>query len=417
MARVLVSDAEDGRETPFLRGILTHSLQESGLGFDEAYQLASEIRRDLLARGRANDNAETVTVTSRVLRAEVMRQLRRRGNVAVLRRYRSRREAAPALLVRGRNGQRTPFSRGRHLRALESCGLARDEARGITTALYASLLAHGEPVVDSVHIDRLSHEHLRATLGDAVARRYLVWRDFVLSGRPLLLLIGGTAGSGKSTTATAVANRLEIVRTQSTDMLREVMRMMVPKRLLPVLHRSSFNAWQALPSVRNADSEDAVVEGYRAQAELVSVACEAVMQRALRERVSLILEGVHVGPALLEHVPDAGDALVVPVMIAVLDQEVLKSRIRGRGSKVAGRRAARYLAEFDAIWELQKHLLSSADKAGIPIVSNTDEERVFREIMRILIDRLAEDFHGEASEVFRADRTDTTTSSARTGKG
>ena len=407
MARLLVSKAKQGRETPFLRGILTHSLQNAGLGFDAAYQLASEVRRNLIAKYATDSDSETMKVTSRTLRAEVIRHLRRAGHKDIARRYQSHREAPP-LLVRGKDGETSPFSRGRHLRTLESCGLARDEAAGITAALYAHLLEEGEPVVGSTRIDSLSHQQLRDMLGEAVARRYLVWRDFVLSGRPLLLLLGGTAGCGKSTTATSVANRLDIVRTQSTDMLREVMRMMVPKRLLPVLHESSFNAWQVLPNASgvdvDAELDGAVVAGYRAQAELVSVACEAVMQRAIRERVSLILEGVHVGPELLEHVPDIGDALVLPVMIAVLDQDVLKVRIRGRGRKVAGRRAARYMGAFDSIWELQKHLLSAADRAGIPIIGNTDEERVFREIMRIIIDRLSHDFDSKPRNVFKEGR-------------
>ena len=62
------------------------------------------------------------------------------------------------------------------------------------------------------------------------------------------------------------------------------------------------------------------------------------------------------------------------------------------------------MGAFDSIWELQKHLLSEADRAGIPIIGNTDEERVFREIMRIIIDRLAYDFDASAREVFKAGR-------------
>ena len=45
-------------------------------------------------------------------------------------------------------------------------------------------------------------------------------------------------GTGKSTLATELAHRLGIVRTQSTDMLREVMRTMIPAHLMPALHVS-----------------------------------------------------------------------------------------------------------------------------------------------------------------------------------
>jgi 2-phosphoglycerate kinase len=216
-------------------------------------------------------------------------------------------------------------------------------------------------------------------------------------------MIGGTAGCGKSTVATALASRLDIVRTQSTDMLREVMRTMFPARLLPILHTSSFNAWQALPGnagVGEADPDTLLADGYQTQAELISVASEAVIQRALRERVSLILEGVHIHPAVMERMPEDTDALIVPVMLAILKRKQLLKRIKGRGTQVPQRRAERYLHYFDDIWRLQSFLLSEADRAQIPIIVNDEREKVIREVMRIIIGTLATDFTSTVDEVF-----------------
>jgi 2-phosphoglycerate kinase len=49
---------------------------------------------------------------------------------------------------------------------------------------------------------------------------------------------------------------------------------------------------------------------------------------------------------------------------------------------------------------LQSYLLSEADHANIPIVANSDRDKVFREIMRITIETLAEDFDNTAQAVF-----------------
>ena len=92
------------------------------------------------------------------------------------------------------------------------------------------------------------------------------------------MIVKGGPGTGKSTMATEIAHRLGIVRTQSTDMLREVMRMLVPERLAPVLHTSSFNAWQALRSQPTSGGPEAVADGYRSQSELLSLPIEAVIQ-------------------------------------------------------------------------------------------------------------------------------------------
>jgi 2-phosphoglycerate kinase len=241
------------------------------------------------------------------------------------------------------------------------------------------------------------------SLGPAVAQRWLVWRQFLRSGRPLILVIGGTTGCGKSTIATALADRLGIVRMQSTDLLREVMRTLLSSDQYPELYTSSYDAWRHLLR----DNENAplltvaqgVEEGYRAQAKLVSVASRAVIERALRERESLIIEGVHAYPELASGITD-GDPVIVHVMLAVLKRRKLKQRISGRATKAVKRRAERYLAHFDEIWQLQSYLLSEADRTNTPIIINDDRDATVREIMRTLLDILSTRIQPDAQSVF-----------------
>ena len=143
-----------------------------------------------------------------------------------------------------------------------------------------------------------------------------------------------------------------------------------------------------------------MIAGFRTQADLLSVPCEAVIQRGLKEKVSLLLEGVHVQPDLLKQIPQDPDAVVVHVMLAVLKQKALKKRIKGRSTKVPQRRFERYLASFEDIWNLQTYLLDEADDNQIPIIVNDDKEHAIREIMKTVVDRLMDDFSSTPSEVF-----------------
>ena len=216
------------------------------------------------------------------------------------------------------------------------------------------------------------------------------------------MLICGTIGAGKSTIATEIAHLLEIVRIQSTDMLREVMRMMVPKRLLPVLHTSSFNAWKTLPiqDEKERDRDQLIAEGYRSQVELLAVPCEAVLQRAVEECVPIILEGVHVHPDLLARAPSDSDVITVHVTLAVLKSKALKSRLRGRGAEVPQRRAKRYLNNFDSIWSLQSYLLSEADRCDVPIITNEDKDKSIHQIIQQVNAELARHFTKTPEQVF-----------------
>ena len=395
MAKILVEDLEENTRIPFLRGILIHSLQNSGLSFDAAYALATQIRDDL---------GNTPQISNHKLRHKVLERLRAGSRQDVVDRY-TMQNGPFAVRVEQRDGQITPFSRLEYQHNLETIGLTSEESMDIVATVYKHLVDRNMETITSRRLGELTYRYLRQSseLGPAVAHRWLVWRDFVNSGRPLIFLIGGTAGCGKSTVATMLASRLDIVRTQSTDMLREVMRIMMPEQLIPVLHTSSFTAWSALPGQPEAGqeiSETLLVNGYRSQADLLAVAIEAVIQRGLRERVSLILEGVHIHPALVEKLTSDDEAIVMPIMLGVLKRKQLQRRIGGRGVDVPQRRADRYLKHFDEIWGLQSYLLSEADRANIPIIVNDDRDKVFREIMRTTIQVLAKDFDNTAQAVF-----------------
>lgn len=381
MAKLLVIDSNEETKVPFLRGILTRSLQDIGLDFEEAYDLASEVRDAL------SDVSEVQTWKLRDLVAE---RLRRYHKDDIAERYESRTEGAGTVTVRGEEGHLAPYSIEDHSKSLELCGMAPEDARYLSRLIGRHLLARQREEISKSYLGRLTYRMLAREIDRGTAQRYLVWRQFKRSGTPLLLLIGGTAGTGKSTLATELASRLDIFRTQSTDMLREVMRMMMPERLLPILHQSSFDAWRALPDAAGAaDFEDQISNGYRGQTGLLAVACEAVVQRAVRERVSMVLEGVHIDATTVKRLRDSDDIVVVPIMLAILKQEVLRKRIRGRSSSAMQRRAQRYLKSFDAIWQLQSYLLSEADREGIPIVVNDDRESTIAEILRIIGDHLS----------------------------
>ena len=392
MSKLMVISGEERARIPFLRGILTRSLQDSGLPFEEAYRLATDIREQL---------STSAEVEAAELKRVVTERLASLGG-AFAERYRNPQFAGSAVLVALEGGQTVPFSRGRHRTEFESCGLDSEHSAALVERLYDELLSRSESTVELSELRHMIYTLMRSTSGDEAARRYSAWVEFQKSDRPLLVLLGGTAGTGKSSISAQLAHRLEIVRTQSTDMLREVMRMMMPERLLPVLHTSSFTAWQRLPgaSDESKDLDARLASGYLTQTELLSVAVDAVLTRALRERVSVILEGVHVHPLLLSRIPKESDVIVVPVVLGVLDKKTLRDRIKGRAQQVPARRSKRYLEHFDEIWRLQSFLLSEADRAGIPIISNEDRDRTSSLVMATIMSKLAAEFTGMPDQVF-----------------
>jgi 2-phosphoglycerate kinase len=394
MSRVLIINPAEQTRVPFLRGIMVHSLQDAGLGFKQAHQLASEVREEI---------SDESTLTTVELQQRVMDKLKQLEHPACLERY-EKRSLPRVIQVERRDGQIIEFSPTEYRHNLEAIGLKSGEALEIVQTVNNHLVKRNTSRVTSRYIAYFTYRLLRMSKsrGPAVAKRWLIWRDFIDSGRPLVFLLAGTAGSGKSTVAADLASRLNIVRTQSTDMLREVLRSIISSKVQPLLHESSFTAWTKLPESKKqqANTEELLVEGYCNQADILSTAIDAVMQRASREGVSLIVEGVHLHPGNIDEWVAIEDALVVPVMLAVLKPKNLRSRISGRSSDVPQRRSKRYLDYFDSIWALQSYLLSEADQSGITIIVNGDRDHVFREIMLATIDKLAENFDKTPEQVF-----------------
>lgn len=391
--RTLVVNKRENTRVPFLRGILTRALLDAGMPFDEAFELATTIRKEL---------ADTDEISSDALRKLVLGRLGPVADEAVFEYYRLPVSGSPRIAVHNQSGRISVFSRGRHGRYLQASGIKTPVAEEISGKIYEQLLANGTGSITSSKLGYLTYLCIQQEVSEKAARRYLVWTEFERGDKPLLLLLGGSVGVGKSSIATQIAHRLEIFRTQSTDALREVMRMMIPERLLPVLHSSSFEAWKSLPDQDRSDRDaDALVaEGFQRQAELLSVPCDAVLQRAERESVSMILEGVHAVPGLLERAAEDSDAIAVHVTLAVLRSSELKSRLRGRSTQEPKRRARRYLKNFDSIWRLQSHLLSEADKNDGPIITNDDSEKAIYQVISTVNDELGRHFSGSPADVF-----------------
>ncbi len=167
---------------------------------------------------------------------------------------------------------------------------------------------------------------------------------------PRLLLISGATGVGKTTLAKEVAHTLGFDRIVSSDTVREVLRSTTTPGSHPALHRSTFST---------GATGDAVTDWVDACA-AVEPGLEAVVSRARREGMDLVLEGAHVLPSnrLLTEWRDQG-GVALGVALVIDNKRVHCERIEERETH-SHRGAARYLAGLDRIREIQDGLLVRA---------------------------------------------------------
>jgi 2-phosphoglycerate kinase len=383
MAKIVVVKEPQGDSTPFLRGILVQSLVNAGLAFADAYELAQVVRDEL---------QETQETTSGALRTRVGALLEERFGKEQRQLYEARHKTGDALIVHTPT-RSAPFSVGILSHSLETCAIPADLALLGARKVYASLRKSGHREVDHKSLRRVIYRCLREHCDQDTADRYLSWRRFENSGEPLIVLIGGTTGCGKSTVSSELAYRMAISRTQSTDMMREIIRSYLTPQVVPTLGYSSFEAWRGLPAPAeglNLEIENPVITGFISQFATMKPALEATMKRAIEERHHLILEGVHVVATELDIAAADDRALIVPLKLATMTKELLSKQLQRRGSEKNEHRTSRYLEHLDDIWELQSWLLSEADKAGIDIIQNWYIEDTVRAAMDLVISKIME---------------------------
>jgi len=226
------------------------------------------------------------------------------------------------------------------------------------------------------------------------ASRYLKWQAVEDLDQPLIILLGGATGVGKSTVATQLAARLGITRVISTDAIREVLRAAFSQQLIPTLYVSSFNADEAL-RVPLSSAADQLIVGFQEQVTAVSVGIKALIARALEEGTDIIVEGAHVVPGFLEGWEEEfPQAVLVPVVITVSDIEMHRTHFELRAVETRSRPRDRYLSNFEKIRALQTYIVGLAERSGAPVVEMFDLDSTLQQIAAIVATKALEKARG-----------------------
>jgi 2-phosphoglycerate kinase len=367
-ARILVVSGEHRR--PFMRGIMVHSLMARGVSFEDALATAEHVRERIKNRSEV-DRAELAEMAEELVGEAFQHQ----PPIPV-----------PPILHVVDDDREVPFSKGTLAQSLLASSIEPNDAWDVAARIELNLRQEGLTHVTRKALREAAHDALLEVFGQKTAGRYLVWRDYQEPEKPVIVLLGGTTGVGKTTIALEVARRLGISRVLSTDSIRQVMRIMLSSDLMPAIHTSSFDAHRQLPGIFGED--DSVLDGFLAQVSAVSVGVRAIIDRAVDENASLVLDGVALVPGLIDLAQYEGRAHVFFQVVARFDPGSMQSQFRSRAEREKHRDAQRYLDELDAILEIQDYVLEQADREDVPIIENATLEGSVLLVIRHVVEQL-----------------------------
>ena len=283
-----------------------------------------------------------------------------------------------------------PFSKGLMAQRLTATGLAPERAYLVVTALERRLRRRGSAAgltLTDLHV--VACRELGQLEGEILIQRFRQWQTLRRLETPLIVLIGGATGVGKSTLATELAHRLAITRVISTDMVRQTMRAFFAAELMPAIHTSSFDAASSVRVPMPRETDLAKV-GFMEQTKAVCVGVEAIVERGIDEAQQMVLEGVHLVPGFLDRTRWR-DAIVLEFVLAVTDKDRHRSNFSVRDWETGGVRPVhKYVEHFAQIRRIQKYIVGRAEALGVPVIDGASLDENLNEVLGTILHRVEE---------------------------
>jgi 2-phosphoglycerate kinase len=138
---------------------------------------------------------------------------------------------------------------------------------------------------------------------------------------PIIILVAGTSGSGKSSVAARLSERLSILSLLSTDSIREQLRTIQSfnEQEYPALHVSTYETHKVVGE--ELKSESKLLCGYKRQCDIVMKSIPHILQKRMNSKIPTIVEGVHLSAEhIKEIIEKCPNSLIFSFCIYVSEQ-------------------------------------------------------------------------------------------------
>ena len=277
-----------------------------------------------------------------------------------------------------------PWSKGLMSRALAATGLTVTRSYELARRADADMTERGTDRLDLDRLAELASEVLGEAEGGRTMRRLRRLHALRQLDVPIILLVGGATGTGKSTIATEAAHRLGITRVTSTDFIRQTMRAFFSPAFMPSVHFSSFDAGLALTKAEEEEAGDA-----RCSASSTRPAtCSSASMR--RSTARSPRGGRWCSRACTSSrgwsTSDRGSAIVVQCLVAIEDEDLHRSHFWVRDYATEGLRPLeRYIDAMPEIRLIQNALIERAHRFDVPVIMNATLDQAMGEVLDLVL--------------------------------
>lgn len=159
-----------------------------------------------------------------------------------------------------------------------------------------------------------------------ITRFNQLWKDKKIT-KPLVILVGGYAGVGKSTLACAVSKFVNDFGFFATGFARAAAQTFISIEQNPALYKSTFKLHELL---KKNEDENQVIELFKQQRAPITETLVKSLNFIANEKQHTIIDGNHVSPDLSRHIKNNNPGIIpIEVYLSVTDQVVHRQMMQG----------------------------------------------------------------------------------------
>ena len=289
-------------------------------------------------------------------------------------------EKEPQIYIQGKT--KKLFSRGILAQKLRMIGFSLSEGYEFSIQIYNDLANLQKEIISKQKLDEIVSSHLTNSQDVGVGNKYLMieqWRD---SNIPLWILISGAIGAGKSTLSRQIAGDLGIQHVVGTQVVRDILRKVLSADVMPELHSSSYKAYQTLRPIYSSRFDEVLI-GFENHSKLVNIGVEAILSRAEKESVSIIVEGEHLLPAFFDETI-LNKPNVLYITIAVPDPEMHRENLSSQYTQ----EKEDLLNHFENIRKIQELLVNETKIRKLHLIETIKGENTIKKLRELVVDKI-----------------------------
>jgi len=270
-----------------------------------------------------------------------------------------------------------PFSKGIMARSISKTGLSVETAYTIVNKIHQKLQDKDIQKVKSNTLVEMISEELESRDMTLTSKYFKLHRKIRKLEKPVFILIGGSTGTGKSTISMALGHRLGINRIIGTDTIREIMRTILSPELEPALYNSSFQ----IGKIKTTFVHNKLIYSFEQQVRLVSEGVKSVLERGIKEGLTLIVNGVHIVPGFPLNYKQYKDKCYI--FEYILDVPDIEKHMQNFHTREEGslRPAQRYTEKITNIRNIQNYINSQAEDRNVKIIKNENFQDTIETIL------------------------------------